>query len=668
MAAINCTALLFAYNWTVHKRFGISYGKVPIDPIVDKFKIDTGCAGVESCDSSEPCVDEDFIICNLVIPEIEILERKLDGTIILRITPENGEEPYMVTWVVDTNNFNIISGQGTTTLTIKAIDAQDSTDISVTALDGIKCVAKLTDTVLVPYAVVDCDSIEFTPGSAFEGIGYSGMLFIDYVVGNGVVFSGMSIPSQGVLGLTATIISQNLENGPGLLTFNISGTPTSQGNAVFPLEIFGVTCSATLPVSTAACVEPFVTVHIDDYDPDNNNYPVTLNWDDLGNAESYMVNLEINGIPEAPATIIPPLHSYSFVVPINSDFSGAVVTTCTSELESTPGEFSGSTPGAAECTAVDADDVFIGSMIWNTTESKWYVQIQWPDIPNAVGYVAIDLATSITYTTTVSEIVIPLPPGEPNNIIIIKTGCGATESSGTFKVIATPDAPFPPAPELPEILTLTNVGTPNHLELWFRIDSTYITAQIKQGDLFGSYVSDSGLMTKGVSNGFTPLPGGFTADDIFFNASTGPKGYPIIGNDITKLKVTLNSGSFSYNFDFIMNVPQAYTVRQDTLDYIPLYDAVIRPIVSVASSAAGTITMEFDPNTLNYDSCSSYNFFMVSPSGGIVTGSGNAVSNPLNQHTFTLPSGQYYAFFEMGISSCTFPSYRTAVPILVTVP
>ncbi len=61
--------------------------------------------------------------------------------------------------------------------------------------------------------------------------------------------SGASIPSTGVLGLTATLQAGTLTNGNGNLIFVISGTPTSIGTANFSVNFGGDTCALNLIVN-----------------------------------------------------------------------------------------------------------------------------------------------------------------------------------------------------------------------------------------------------------------------------------------------------------------------------------------------------------------------------------------------------------------------------------
>jgi formylglycine-generating enzyme required for sulfatase activity len=67
--------------------------------------------------------------------------------------------------------------------------------------------------------------------------------------GSGGTHNGQTVASSGVIGLIATLVAGNFANGPGVLTYNISGTPTSSGTASFSLSIGGQTCTLTRTVS-----------------------------------------------------------------------------------------------------------------------------------------------------------------------------------------------------------------------------------------------------------------------------------------------------------------------------------------------------------------------------------------------------------------------------------
>ena len=77
---------------------------------------------------------------------------------------------------------------------------------------------------------------------------------VPYTGGNGGTYSGQTVSSTGVTGLTATLTAGTFASGAGILTYTITGTPASSGTASFALSIGGQTCTLTrtvnLPVGT----------------------------------------------------------------------------------------------------------------------------------------------------------------------------------------------------------------------------------------------------------------------------------------------------------------------------------------------------------------------------------------------------------------------------------
>jgi uncharacterized protein (TIGR02145 family) len=74
---------------------------------------------------------------------------------------------------------------------------------------------------------------------------------ISYTGGNGANYDIQSIPSSGVLGLTAVLNSGKLNLGDGILNLIISGTPNSAGVAYFNLNIGSKNCTIQRIISQA---------------------------------------------------------------------------------------------------------------------------------------------------------------------------------------------------------------------------------------------------------------------------------------------------------------------------------------------------------------------------------------------------------------------------------
>jgi hypothetical protein len=84
-----------------------------------------------------------------------------------------------------------------------------------------------------------------TSGSAASGVSSS----VPYSGGNGEPHSGQTVTSTGVTGLTATLSAGTFAIGDGTLTYTITGTPASGGEASFALSIGGQTGTLTRTVN-----------------------------------------------------------------------------------------------------------------------------------------------------------------------------------------------------------------------------------------------------------------------------------------------------------------------------------------------------------------------------------------------------------------------------------
>ena len=79
---------------------------------------------------------------------------------------------------------------------------------------------------------------------------------ISYTGGNGKSYSGFTVNSTGVAGLSATLGAGVFEIGNGTLTITLSGTASVTGDANFSFTIAGINCSVTVlvnPLTTVVC-------------------------------------------------------------------------------------------------------------------------------------------------------------------------------------------------------------------------------------------------------------------------------------------------------------------------------------------------------------------------------------------------------------------------------
>jgi uncharacterized protein (TIGR02145 family) len=100
-------------------------------------------------------------------------------------------------------------------------------------------------------ATINCAGA--TPiGDLISGLAANVSTAIPYTGGNGGSHAGQVVASTGVTGLTATLSSGNFAVGTGSLTYDITGTPTSSGTALFAVNIGGQSCSLSVAVAAGS--------------------------------------------------------------------------------------------------------------------------------------------------------------------------------------------------------------------------------------------------------------------------------------------------------------------------------------------------------------------------------------------------------------------------------
>ncbi len=106
---------------------------------------------------------------------------------------------------------------------------------------------------------LNCAAVSFS-SVATAGTAFAATATLPYTGGNAKSYSGgYTITSTGVTGLTATLLAGTLANGAGNLTFNVSGTPSAAGAAVFAVTFGGQTCSYTMTVNAGGATTPSIT-------------------------------------------------------------------------------------------------------------------------------------------------------------------------------------------------------------------------------------------------------------------------------------------------------------------------------------------------------------------------------------------------------------------------
>ncbi|MCQ4142368.1 FISUMP domain-containing protein [Chryseobacterium sp. EO14] len=101
---------------------------------------------------------------------------------------------------------------------------------------------------------LDCSG-STTSGTLTQGQSAANVISqIPYTGGNGGTYFSQAVSSTGVSGLTASISSGTLGQGPGTLYYSISGTPSSSGTATFPIVFGGQSCNLSLSVGSNSAV------------------------------------------------------------------------------------------------------------------------------------------------------------------------------------------------------------------------------------------------------------------------------------------------------------------------------------------------------------------------------------------------------------------------------
>ena len=99
---------------------------------------------------------------------------------------------------------------------------------------------------------LDCSGAT-NSGTLTNGVAASGVSsVIAYTGGDGGSHNGQVVNSTGVTGLTATLTAGNFASGAGTLTYAITGTPTSSGNASFAINIGGQSCTLSRTVAAGS--------------------------------------------------------------------------------------------------------------------------------------------------------------------------------------------------------------------------------------------------------------------------------------------------------------------------------------------------------------------------------------------------------------------------------
>ncbi|MDX1911820.1 MAG: hypothetical protein SFV22_10065, partial [Saprospiraceae bacterium] len=135
------------------------------------------------------------------------------------------------------------SGTGTANFNILVGGQNCSIGISVTSSGGsvssLNCNNVQLNGTLVAWMAVEL------MGSASFSVPYTG--------GNGGSYSTQMVSSVGVSGLTATLSAGNFTSGNGSVIYQLTGTPSNIGSAIFSINLGGQSCNVLINVNAPSC-------------------------------------------------------------------------------------------------------------------------------------------------------------------------------------------------------------------------------------------------------------------------------------------------------------------------------------------------------------------------------------------------------------------------------
>ena len=141
-------------------------------------------------------------------------------------------------------------GSGSLTYTVTGTPSGGGTASFVLGIGGQNCALSLT--VSPPIGTItglNCAGASIT-GTLTANVPASGLsASVPYTGSNGGTYSGQTVTSTGVTGLTATLSGGTLTSGTGSLIYTITGTPSAAGTASFALSLGSQSCTLTVTVA-----------------------------------------------------------------------------------------------------------------------------------------------------------------------------------------------------------------------------------------------------------------------------------------------------------------------------------------------------------------------------------------------------------------------------------
>ena len=180
---------------------------------------------------------------------------------------------------------NFASGAGNLSYAITGTPSSAGTASFALNIGGQACTMDVT--VVAPGAIsaLNCSGATvagtLTNGQAASGVSAS----VPYTGGNGGPYSGQTVSSTGITGLTATLSAGSFTSGAGNLSYAITGTPASGGTASFALNIGGQSCTLDVFVCTTGCCAKVSATEYKNFmchnlgSANTSAYPFTPTWE-----------------------------------------------------------------------------------------------------------------------------------------------------------------------------------------------------------------------------------------------------------------------------------------------------------------------------------------------------------------------------------------------------
>lgn len=150
------------------------------------------------------------------------------------------------------------TGNGSLSYTISGTPASSGTAFFSISLGSTSCTLQRQIIPVAGISAINCSEMVsngiLTQGQTAANVSS----IVGYTGGNGGYYSGETVLSTGVTGLTATLLPGLLANGSGTLNYTISGIPAVGGKAFFTVTIGGQTCVITRYIDCGAYIAPGV--------------------------------------------------------------------------------------------------------------------------------------------------------------------------------------------------------------------------------------------------------------------------------------------------------------------------------------------------------------------------------------------------------------------------